>query len=261
MAREPEKSGKAKTESTSGGAAKSASGAGQDQAKVTDYQGERHGELRAALAKRSEDGADMPAIVREFVAVWLPHHMVEVDLLVPALEDADVDEDRMASVAVRKDLLNILLADLIQSEAADGGKAKLDALSDALEAVIVASQQQAEALSVAIDESTLNALGPQMKARYERMKNRFADIDESVEEAMSLLAPRSLSDVLGAPARPKGQRAAQPICRHAGSRRAGRAWIFASRRSLSRRAGARRRGPVHERKPEPVRGRGRRPLP
>ena len=210
MAREAEKSGresgKAKTEGSetraAGGASKSASGGGEDKTEekkagqpgVGEYQAERHQELQAALAKRSEDGANMPAIVKEFAALWLPHHMVEVELLVPALEDADVDEDKMAAVAVRKDLLNILLADLIRSGAVDGASAKLGALSDTLDAVIAASQQEAEAMSGKIDNSTLNELGPQMKARYERLKKeRFADIDESIGEAMSWLAPRSLS--------------------------------------------------------------------
>ncbi len=212
MAREAEKAGREsgraktngspKTEGSSearatGGAGKSAAGAGEDKAgednagnqAVREFQAERHKELQGALARRSEEGANMPAIVKQFAAVWLPHHMVEVELLVPELEDADVEEDKRAAVAIRKDLVNILLADLIQSGAVDGASAKLDALSDALEAVIAASQQEAET----IDESTLNELGPQMKARYERLKERFADIDESIEEAMSLLAPRSLS--------------------------------------------------------------------
>ncbi|HZZ62851.1 MAG TPA: hypothetical protein VFE63_17085 [Roseiarcus sp.] len=119
--------------------------------------------------------------------------MVEVDLMVPALADAEVDEDKMAAVAVRKDMLNMLLADLIHSGAVDGAKAKLDALSDALEAIIAASQQQTEAMGEASDESSLNELGPEMKGRFERMKNRFADIDEAIEEAMDLLRPQSLS--------------------------------------------------------------------
>lgn len=48
-------------------------------------------------------------------------------------------------------------------------------------------------MSGAMDELTLRELGPRMKARYERLKERFADIDESIGEAMSLLAPRTLS--------------------------------------------------------------------
>ena len=211
MAREPEKagrdSGKAKMEGSSkaegsfetraGGAAKNAANAGGEKANATnsgqagvkEFQGERHKELQAALVKRSESGASIPAIVKEFAAIWLPFHRVEVELLVPELEDADVDQ---TSVAVRKDLMNILLADLIQSEDVEGAQAKLEALSDALDAVVAASQQGAEAIALAIDEATLNDLGPQMNARYERLKERFADTDENLEEAMSFLAPRSL---------------------------------------------------------------------
>jgi hypothetical protein len=209
MAREAEKagrdSGKAKSEGSpetraAGGTGKSVANAGAEKAGETsagkvgvkEFQGERHKELQAALAKRSEDGANMPAIVKEFAAVWLPLHMVEVELLVPEFEDAEVNEDKRASVAVRKDLMNILLADLIRSDEIDGANAKLEALSDVLDAVVVASQQEAEAITAAIDETTLSELGPQMKDRYERLNERFADIDENLEEAMSLLAPRSL---------------------------------------------------------------------
>jgi hypothetical protein len=210
MAREPEKSGresgKVRTEGASeskagGGAAKNAAGGAENQTgqtkgghqAIAEYQSERHNELMAALAKRSEDGADLPGIVEEFAALWLPHHLVEVDLLVPTLEDAEIDEDKMAAVAVRKDMLNILLADLIQSGAADGAKGKLDALSEMLDAVIAASQQQTEAFVEASDEAALDPLGPEMRTRYEGMKNRFADIHESIEEAMDLLRPQSLS--------------------------------------------------------------------
>ena len=54
-----------------------------------------------------------------------------------------------------------------------------------------------------MDESTLNELGPEMKDRYERLKNRFADFDNSIGDAMRLLAPRSISVP---PARQRGRR-------------------------------------------------------
>ena len=39
----------------------------------------------------------------------------------------------------------------------------------------------------------MSALGEQMKARYERVKRRFANFDQTIGEAMDMLAPRSLS--------------------------------------------------------------------
>ncbi len=42
-------------------------------------------------------------------------------------------------------------------------------------------------------EGSRPGLNAQMKARYERLKNRFANMDESIGEAMVMLAPRRLS--------------------------------------------------------------------
>jgi hypothetical protein len=203
MAREPEKSGresgKAKTEAseeTKASAGKSAETAGenteentQKSVTLTEFREERRNELQAALAKRSQEEADLPAIVDEFAALWLPLHAVDVDMLVPALQDADVDDEKMAAVGVRKDMLNLLLADLLPSESDESMGAKLDVLAEQLDSIFEASRQEAEAM----DEERLKALGPQMKARYERVKKRFSDIDESIREAMDLLAPRRLS--------------------------------------------------------------------
>ena len=167
MAREAEKSGretgKSKAEtststpsststgSRSGSGASARSGSGEEgssasesgksgETGLTEFRSERHREMQETLAKRADDGADVTAIVREFTALWIPNHVVEVELLVPALEDVDVDRDKMTAVAIRKDMLNLLLADLIQSAADQGARAKLEALSDLLDAVIAASQ-------------------------------------------------------------------------------------------------------------------------
>ena len=55
--------------------------------------------------------------------LWLPHHVVEVEMLAPAFQDAGVDDERMAAVRVRKDILNLLLADLIETGAAEFAEA------------------------------------------------------------------------------------------------------------------------------------------
>ena len=68
-------------------------------------------ELKTVLAKRSEANADRDSIAKEFAAVWLPHVAVEQDILVPALKNAGIDEDKLADVAIHKDIINWLLAD------------------------------------------------------------------------------------------------------------------------------------------------------
>ncbi|MBV9290445.1 MAG: hypothetical protein JO288_21950 [Hyphomicrobiales bacterium] len=161
---------------------------------LAEYQAERQREFEAVLAKRDEGSADAPAIVEEFAALWLPHHLVETEILFPALEEAGADEEGMAAVEVRKDLLNLLLADLIQSEADEFVKAKLEALSDAFDAVATAMSAARE--SVSETESSgerMSALGSKLSDRYERLKKRFESFQNDVGEAMELLAPRSLS--------------------------------------------------------------------
>ena len=61
----------------------------------------------------------------------------------------------MAAVGIRKDLLNLLLVDLIEGGASRFAEAKLDALSEALEAVIKASTAECESLP----QTSASALG------------------------------------------------------------------------------------------------------
>ena len=72
--------------------------------------------LRAVLEKRSEASASARAIAEEFAALWLPVHAVDLELLVPALREAGAPESQSYAARVRKDLLNIVLADLISND-------------------------------------------------------------------------------------------------------------------------------------------------
>jgi hypothetical protein len=169
-------------------------GASKGAAGISEYQKVRQLELAAVLAKRSGETADARAIVKEFAVLWLPHHLVEAEMLAPSLDDAGADEEEMGAVRVRKDILHVLLADLLQSDAVRFGRAKLDALSDAFDSVVDASDRERESLSEAKEaDEGLSALGSQMSARYERVRKRFENLDETIGEAMVMLAPRSLS--------------------------------------------------------------------
>jgi hypothetical protein len=196
-----EKSAKAGEESPGAGAKKTQAQAGRSgdqgdaQSRIAEFQSKRHRELEGVLAKRSDESAIGPAIVKEFAAIWLPHHLAEAELLAPAFEDAGVDEDKMAAVRVRKDILNMLLADLLESGTAEHAKPKLEALADALTAVVAAAKEELDSLSEAesADEEELNNLRSQLETRFAEAKAEFEDIDESFQAALKLLAPRMLS--------------------------------------------------------------------
>ena len=145
--------------------------------------------LRAVLEKRSEASASARAIAEEFAALWLPVHAVDLELLVPALREAGAPESQSYAARVRKDLLNIVLADLISNDhSQDTSGARLEALSDAFGAYQKAAEQEREGLGEKEGD-----LGRRMKDRFDRLKGRFSDLDDVLGEAMDLLAPRSLS--------------------------------------------------------------------
>ena len=207
MAREPEKSAretsKAKSETTAGskkagndeaGDAKSGASDGAELLKA------QHQELQTILAKRSEADADRIAIVKEFAAAWLPHTAVEREVLVPALQNAGIDEDKISAIAIQKDIINWLLADLLggesrESDQAKFGQAKLEALAKQFDALVEGADGEDTDMFVIVSsaERSSPGLSAQMKARYERLKARFAKSDESIGEAMVMLAPQRLS--------------------------------------------------------------------
>ena len=155
----------------------------------------QHRDLQAALAKRSDVGADPSAIVKEFAIAWLPHMAVERDVLVPALSDAGIDEDKIAAMAIQKDIINLLLADLLQDESGQFGQAKLEALAKQFDALLAGAEGEDDGLFAIVSsaENAIPGLNAQMKTRYDRTKKRFANMDEAIGEAMVMLAPRRLS--------------------------------------------------------------------
>ena len=202
MAREPDKSaretGKAKSEATAGsrsGGNDERAGAKSGAPETVEQLKTQHRDLQATLAKRSDIGADPSAIVKEFAIAWLPHMAVEYEILVPALKDAGVDEDKIAAIAIQKDIINILLADLLRDESGQFGQAKLEALAKQVDALLAGADREDNGLFAIVSaaESSIPGLNAQMKARYDRTKQRFANMDEAIGEAMVMLAPRRLS--------------------------------------------------------------------
>jgi hypothetical protein len=202
MAREPDKParepGRAKGEATAG--SKNGANDGNANAKpgasdTVELLKAQHRDLQATLAKRSDVSADPLAIAEEFAAAWLPHTAVEQEILAPALKDAGIDEEKIASGAIQKDIINLLLVDLLHNEDREFAQAKLEALSKQFDALVEGADGEDSGLFAVVStaEKSLPGLNAQMKARHERVKRRFANMDESLGEAMVMLAPRRLS--------------------------------------------------------------------
>jgi hypothetical protein len=201
MAREPAKQGRNTGKSKSEEDAKGAADKGANEAKDNqgassvgpiEFLAQQHQRLQAMLAKRSESEAEPNAIMREFVELWLPHQAVEAEFLVPALRDSGFDEAKIAASEIRKDIINILLADLLQGMDDGFAGAKLDALASELDTLVQAASQNSENVQAAIASATDKGPSSELAERYERLKRQFADMD-SIGEALVMLAPRRLS--------------------------------------------------------------------
>jgi hypothetical protein len=203
MAREPEKSAretsKAKSETTAGSknAGNEAGEAKSSASDAIELLKAQHQELQTILVKRSEADADRSAIVKEFAAAWLPHTAVEQEILAPALKNAGIDEEQMSAIAIQKDIINWLLADLLEGESQESGQpkfgqAKLEALAKQFDALVEGADGEDTGMFAIVSSAERSSPGltAQMKTRYDRLKDRFANMDESIGEAMVMLAPR-----------------------------------------------------------------------
>src|SRR5579863_1571051 len=157
----------------------------------------QHRDLQATLAKRSEANANPVAIAEEFGGAWLPHLAVEQEILVPAAHDAGVDEDIIAGAAIQKDIINLLLADLLRDEDRRFSEAKLEALARQFDGLVAGADGEEGGLFAAASSAKASSpdLTAQVKAGYERFKERFANLHEGIGEALVMLAPRRLSVV------------------------------------------------------------------
>ena len=173
--------------------AKTEAGGAAKQVTSTDnlaaFQSSQFETLRAVLDKRSEDDAALFEVAEEFASIWLPSLAVDLELLVPAVRRTELDPSKTSAAAVQKDLINILLANLIRAQNSEGmTKAILEALSSAFSKYERAAQKERQGLG-----DNEGDLGRRMKDRFERLKRQFVDLDQTLGEAMELLAPRSLS--------------------------------------------------------------------
>ena len=172
-----------------GGADKQVTSTDDASDNLAGFQSSQFETLRSILDKRSEDDAALFEVAEEFATIWLPSLAVDLELLVPAVRRTELDQSKTSAAAVQKDLINILLANLIREQNSEGmTKAILEALSSAFSKYERAAQKERQGLG-----DNEGDLGRRMKDRFERLKRQFVDLDQTLGEAMELLAPRSLS--------------------------------------------------------------------
>jgi len=192
-----EPSAKSPREGKAAGTGEAGSSDGENEASTfVERMKSQHEALQAILDKRESSSADPFAIAKDFAAVWLPHTLVEGDVLRAAARSGGIDADAIAEVEVRKDLVNILLANLLDEEPRGAEKAALEALAEQFSAVAEAGKGEEEGLFQRVHSFLASGRVPesQIERRYERAKQRFERLDDdAIGEAIEMLAPRRLS--------------------------------------------------------------------
>jgi hypothetical protein len=193
---------KTSANAASGDSSRAASGESKSEGKdageastYTERLKSQHQSMQAILGKRNTEAAEPLEIAKEFAAVWLPHYLIERDLLREAARSAGGDADMLAEIEVRKDLLNLLLCNLLDGGPRGAEKAALDALAEQF-AVVAQAGQREEGFFQSVNSLLASGRLPmsQIESRYDRLKQRFEQIDDdAIGEAVDMLAPRRLS--------------------------------------------------------------------
>lgn len=155
---------------------------------------DRHRALRDVLDGRATQSAKPREIAKAFAAAWLPFDRVEAGVMQRALNASGDGAEALAEAEVRTDLLNFLLANLL--EGMDADKAGLDALAEQFAGLAKLAERCEGGLLQAIDSMPEPSRLPlsQLEARYESARRRFERLDDdAIGEAMEMLAPRRLS--------------------------------------------------------------------
>ena len=75
---------------------------------------QQHREVEALITK-PDAATDLKSIVEQIAEKWIPHTLIEEQIILPAIEKAGANEPALSEATVRRDLVKLLLADLTQN--------------------------------------------------------------------------------------------------------------------------------------------------
>jgi hypothetical protein len=148
---------------------------------------QQHREVEALLTQPGAD-KDLGEMVERICNAWIPHTLIEEQIIIPALQRGGANEPALAEAEVRRDLVKVLLADLQENATGPDAAAKFAVLGSELEQLIeVEERPQTGVLALASSYNVdLEALKPQVDARKTEMETNTEG------DSMNALEPTSL---------------------------------------------------------------------
>jgi hypothetical protein len=145
---------------------------------------EQHQEIR----KLVDQGIDDVGKVEEFARVWNPHTVIEEEILVPMAKEKGVDADFLARCSVERDLVKLLLRDVLTDPDPTTLPARTKVLgSRALELIELEEKPRQGLVALA------KAAGVDLAEVQRRATERNNQLNEAAERrSLKVPAPRSL---------------------------------------------------------------------
>ena len=150
---------------------------------------QQHAELKALLIKNGEAGVEHMELVRAIARLWVPHTIVEEEVIYPAVSAKLTDQSSVREAQVRRDLVKILLRDLLrEAPEAEFFEAKLNVLRAELAVLMKLEEKPTHGLLAlgaanGVDVETLRPHLERFRGQFER---------DAEEDALHPPAPRSL---------------------------------------------------------------------
>ena len=156
---------------------------------------QQHRDVEALITKPDAE-TDLRSIVEQVAEKWIPHTLIEEQIILPAIEHAGADEPALAEATVRRDLVKLLLADLTQNPEGPQAAAKFAVLSSEMESLIAVEEKPEDGV-LALAEThnvDLDALKPQVDQRMSDLKSNTEGERDNALEPTSLRLMSSRQD-------------------------------------------------------------------
>jgi len=156
---------------------------------------QQHRDVEALITKPDAE-TDLRSIVEQVAEKWIPHTLIEEQIILPAIEHAGADEPALAEATVRRDLVKLLLADLTQNPEGPQAAAKFAVLSGEMESLIAVEEKPEDGV-LALAEThnvDLDALKPQVDQRMSDLKSNTEGERDNALEPTSLRLMSSRQD-------------------------------------------------------------------
>jgi len=146
-----------------------------------------HQQVRDLLEQAGTE-FDTPDLAKRIAEIWLPHAIIEEEIIVPALREKADGEVVMDQAAVHRDLVRIVLGELLADDGTAPAKGKLKALAGELKALINLEEQPDGGLFARAQKQSvdLDQLAPQIERRRAQL---ITDAEGHLRDA---LEPRTL---------------------------------------------------------------------